>query len=172
MSLGSPNAPVTVVEYASVTCGHCAKFNEEVFPAFKKKHVDTGQVRYVLKELPTPPQQVAVAGFLLARCAGRERYFTVVDQIMRSQPRWTSENLRQTLVDIGKANGVSEAQFEACLADRAALDELNARVEKSATADKITGTPTFFVNGKRLPGIPTLAQLDAAIAEAAKARRR
>jgi len=86
-SLGSPKAKVQVVEYASLSCPHCAKFNEEVFPAFKAKYVDTGQVRYTLREMLTPPAEVAAAGFLLARCAGPAKYFGVVDAVFRSQPR-------------------------------------------------------------------------------------
>jgi protein-disulfide isomerase len=166
MSLGNAKASVKVVEYASASCSHCAHFNETVFPAFKAKYVDTGRVHYTLKELLTPPQQVAAAGFLLARCAGPAKYFKVVDEVFRSQSRWRNDNIRQVLVDIGKANGVTEAQFEACLADQKALADLNARVER-ATADGVNATPTFFVNGKQVE-VATLADLDAAIAAAAR----
>src|SRR3954471_22654592 len=85
MSMGNPAAKVTVVEYASVACPHCAEFNEQVFPAFKAKYVDTGKVRYVFRQMLTTPAQVAAAGFLTARCAGKDKYFSVVDAIFRSQ---------------------------------------------------------------------------------------
>src|ERR1044071_6348904 len=91
MSLGNPKAPVKVVEYASVTCPLCAHFNEAVFPAFKAKYIDTGKVQYTLKEYLTEPAQVAAAGFMMARCAGPQRYFTVIDQLFRSQPRWKGD---------------------------------------------------------------------------------
>lgn len=173
MSLGNPKAPVKVVEYASLSCSHCARFNEETFPAFKKKYIDTGRVHYTLKELLTPPQQVAAAGFLMARCAGPSKYFKVVDEVFRSQPRWNSGNIKPVFVEIAKANGLSEAQFNACLADQAALDELQGRVRKAVEQDKVTGTPTFVINGKRLEGstVPSLVELDAAIAAAAKGGR-
>lgn len=170
MSLGDPKARVKVVEYASASCGHCAHFNETIFPAFKGKYIDTGRVHYTLKELLTPPQQVAAAGFLLARCAGQAKYFKVLDEVFRSQSRWRSDNIKQVLVEIGAANGVTEAQFEACLSDQAALTALNARVER-AVADGVDSTPTFFVNGKKVE-VASLADLDAAVAAAAKPDRR
>lgn len=171
MSLGDPRAPVQVVEYASLTCPHCAHFNETVFPAFKKKYVDTGRVRYTLKEFVTPPQQVAVAGWLIARCAGPAKYFAVVDGIFRSQARWTQGNIKPVLVEVAQAKGgLSEAQVNACLADQAALDALKTRVETAMEVDKVNSTPAFFVNGKPVAD-PTLAGLDAAIADAAKGGR-
>ena len=87
MSMGDPHAKVTVAEYASDTCTHCARFEEEVFPAFKAKYVDTGKVRYVFHEFLTPPEQVSAAGFLVARCAGKDKYFQVLDAIFRAQPQ-------------------------------------------------------------------------------------
>lgn len=166
MSLGPANARVTVVEYASLSCPHCAHFNETVFPAFKAKYVDTGRVRYTLKELLTPPQQIAAAGFLLARCAGPGKYFKVVDEVFRSQARWQSGNIKPIFVEIAKANGVTEAQFDACLQDQAGVAALQARVER-AVADGINSTPAFFVNGKSVE-VATLADLDVAIAAAGR----
>ena len=85
MSMGDPKAPVKMVEYASASCTHCATFNNEVFPAFKAKYIDTGKVHYTLKEFLTPPNELAAAGFLTARCAGKDKYFTVLDAIFRGQ---------------------------------------------------------------------------------------
>lgn len=169
MSLGNAKARVKVVEYASLTCGHCASFNEETFPGFKKKYIDTGRVHYTLKEFLTGPQQVAAAGFLMARCAGPSKYFKVVDEVFRSQPKWTSgETVRAELLGIAKANGLTEAQFNACLSDEQALAALNARMKKAVEEDGVRATPTFFVNGKKYEGVLTLADLDAAIAAAGK----
>ncbi len=168
MSLGNPRAPIKVVEYASLSCPHCGHFNNEVFPAFKKKYIDTGRVHYTLKEFLTPPEEVAAAGFLLARCAGPTRYFKVVDEVFRSQARWGKEPLLPIFQGIAKANGLNEAQFEACISDETARQALQARVVRSYEQDGVNSTPSFFVNGKAVEGDPTLAALDAAIAAAGR----
>jgi len=147
MSLGSEDAPVTVVEYASVTCSHCAAWNEEVWPEFKRRYIDTGQVRYTFREFPTPPQEIAVAGFLLARCAGEDRYFAVVDSIMRNQ-RVIFANPRQELLNIARTAGMSEEQFNQCVTDQDAVDRLNTRIEAAVRAG-VDSTPYFLVNGQR-----------------------
>ena len=169
MSLGNPKAPVKVVEYASVTCPHCAHFNETVFPAFKAKYVDTGKVQYTLKEYLTEPAQVAAAGFLMARCAGPKRYFDVVDQLFRSQARWKGD-LAPIFLEIAKANGLTEDQFKACITDEKGLTALNARAQAAYEADGVTGTPTLFVNGKQVGA--TMAEIEAAIAAATPKGRR
>ena len=166
MSLGSPKAKVQVVEYASASCSHCARFNNDVFPAFKAKYVDTGKVHYVMREMLTAPAEVAAAGFMLARCAGPSRYFKVVDEVFRSQDRWQGD-IRPIFLGIAKANGLTEPQFEACLTDEAGLKAINARV-KAAIDMGVDSTPTFFVNGQKYEGELSLKQLDAAIAAAAK----
>jgi protein-disulfide isomerase len=169
MSLGPADAKVKVVEYASASCSHCARFNNEVFPAFKAKYVDTGKVNYTLKEFLTPPEEVAAAGFLTARCAGKDKYFTVLDAIYKNQAEmFQTGDFRGVLLRIAQSAGMTEDQFNKCVSDPEALKALNARVERSKD-DKITGTPTFFVNGKKVgEGEVPLAKLDAAIAEAAK----
>jgi protein-disulfide isomerase len=168
MSLGNPNARVKVVEYASLSCPHCAHFNDDVFPAFKAKYVDTGRVYYTLKEVLTAPQQVAAAGFILARCAGPAKYFDVVDSVFKSQPSWKPDNIREVLFGVAKANGVDEAKAEACLKDQAATTALNGRMARIAN-DGVEGTPSFFINGKKfMEGVPTFEQLDAAVAAATK----
>ena len=110
MALGNPKAAVTVVEYASLSCGHCAHFNETIFPDFKNKHDDTGRVRYVMKEFLTAPANVAAAGFLLARCGGGgpAKYFKIVDEVFRSQPRWF-ERLQPG--EVGSRQKVGREQF-------------------------------------------------------------
>ena len=170
MSLGDPAAKVKVIEYASASCSHCARFNNEVFPAFKAKYIDTGRVQYTLKEFLTPPVEVAAAGFLLARCTGKDRYFSTLDAVYKGQDAmFQSGDFHGGLLAIAKAQGLSEAQFTACLSDKAAAQALSARADKHARDDKISSTPTFIVNGKNIgAGEMTLVQLDAAIAEAAK----
>jgi len=165
MSLGSPTAKVQIVEYASLSCSHCANFHNDVFPAFKAKYVDTGKVRFTFREMLTPPAEVAAAGFLLARCAGPSKYFKVVGELFESQPRWGDGDLKPIFVGVAKANGLDEAKFDACLTDQAGLQALNGRV-KAALDAGVDSTPTFFVNGKRYAGELSLKQLDAAIAAA------
>ena len=170
MSLGPANAKVQVVEYASLSCPHCAHFNETVFAPFKAKWVDTGKARYTLKEMLTAPEQVAAAGFLMARCAGGPaKYFKVVDEVFRSQPRWESGKIKPVLEEIGKANGVDETRFAACLQDQAALDALSARARRAFETDGVSSTPTLFINGKKIDPLPqSPAEMDAAIAQALK----
>ena len=169
MSLGDPKAPVTVIEYASVSCTHCARWNKDVFPAFKAKYIDTGKVNYVFREFITPPPQLAAAGFLLARCTGKDKYFSTLDQVFHAQDEiFQTGDIRTPLVAIAAQAGMNEQQFTACVGDEKALNALNARVEKWARESKITGTPAFDVNGKLLDGEQSLEALDAAIAAAAK----
>ncbi|CAN5397005.1 DsbA family protein [soil metagenome] len=176
MSLGNPNAKVTVIEYASASCVHCGRWNNEVFPAFKAKYIDTGKVNYVYREFLTPPVEVAAASFLLARCAGKDKYFSVIDSVYRSQEEmFTTGDYRGVLLRIGQSAGLSEEQFNTCVSDEKAIKALNARIEKYQADAKITGTPTFIINGKKAGGDDggeqSLAQLDAAIAAAEAAAK-
>lgn len=169
MSVGNPAAPVHVVEYLSLTCPHCAHFHDEVWPAFKAKYVDTGKVYFTIRELLTAPAQVAAAGFLMARCKGDQAsYFKIVDEVFDSQSRWQQGNIKPIFLEIAKKNGLTEAQFEACITDEAAQEALGKRLEYATKTDKVTGTPTFFVNGVQMSNqeVPTLADLDAAVAKA------
>ena len=170
MHMGDAAAKVKVVEYASASCSHCARFNNEVFPEFKKKYIDTGKVYYTLKEFLTPPTELAAAGFLTARCAGKDKYFNVLDAIYRAQQEiFQTGDMRGVLLRIAQGTGMTEKQFDACITDEKALKSLNDRVEAGMKADKITGTPTFIVNGKTIAsGEVSLNQLDTAIADASK----
>ncbi len=151
MALGAPEgATVTVVEYASVTCGACAAWHNQVWPEYKAKYVDTNRVRHVFRELPTPPMDVAAAGFLLARCAGDDQYFDVVNRIMASQIDWQAGTPpRQSLEQIAQGVGLNSQQFQQCITDEAANRAFAERVDR-ARADGVTGTPTFIVNGQRV----------------------
>jgi protein-disulfide isomerase len=172
MALGNPQAKVTVIEYASASCPHCARFNNEVFPAFKAKYIDTGKIRYVFREFLTPPAELALAVFLEARCAGPDKYFSVIDQAFRAQQHiYDTNDWHTPLYAIGKSVGLDDAKLTACLSDKAAADAMQARIDGYARQDKIDSTPTFIVGTKRLVGEQTLASLDAAIA-AARAKPR
>jgi len=169
MSLGAPNAKVQVVEYASASCPHCARWNADVFPIFRAKYIDTGKVRYTLKEYLTDPVALAAAGFLLARCAGQDRYFPVLDAVFRGQDQMVQTgDVRGVLAKIAKTpGGLTEAQLDACFRDAAAEKALAARADRHQRLDKVTSTPTFIINGRRVEGEMTLPELDAAIAQAA-----
>lgn len=170
MSMGAASAKVKMDEYASTTCSHCGRFNNDVFPAFKAKYIDTGKVRYTLHEFLTPPEQVAVAGFLVARCAGKDKYFSVIDALFRSQEEmYASGDARGTLLKVAQSAGMNEKQFEACVQDEAANKALAGRVDAAIKDQGISSTPTFFFNGKKVKeGEMTPAELDAAVAEASK----
>lgn len=165
MSLGRSDAPVIVVEYASVTCPHCAAWHNDVLPEFKRRFIDTGRVRFVFRELPTPPANLAMAGFLVARCAGPDHYFAVVDDLMSEQREILAAPLER-LTAIAARHGLDQQEFQACLSDDAAVAAMNARVD-AALARGINGTPTFVVNGRQLElGHNSIAELEAAIRQA------
>jgi len=164
MTLGDPRAKVTVIEYASLSCPHCAHFNNEIFPAFRKKYIDTGKVRFVYREFLTPPAELAALGALTARCAGPKNYFKVIDVFFRGQAEiYRTSKARDVILRAGKAGGLSEKKINACLADKTAQDALDARVKRWVEEDKIESTPTLVINGKVLEGAHTLQALDAAI---------
>jgi protein-disulfide isomerase len=175
MAMGAPEgAKVTVIEYASVTCHVCAAWHKENWAAFKAAYVDTNKVRFVFRELPTGPVNVAVAGFMIARCAGDDKYFDVVHNILMSQDEWQAGvNPRDTLFRIGNGAGLNNQQIETCIKDPENIKAAEARARASQAAD-VEGTPTFLVNGVKVisPGSQsgtTMADLSRAIeAELAK----
>lgn len=170
MTMGKADAPVLIEEYASTTCSHCGRFATEVFPAFKAKYIDTGKVRWTYHEFLTPPEAVAAAGVLVARCAGKDKYFSVIDALFRSQEEmYRTGDARGTLLKVAQSAGMTEAQFNACVQNEEAAKALSARVEKAQKDHNITATPTFFLNGKKLKeGEMTLQELEAAVAGAGK----
>jgi protein-disulfide isomerase len=166
MALGNPQAKITVVEYASVGCPVCAKWQQEVFPAFKAKYIDTNKIHYVFREMLVgagPEVAVAASGFLVARCAGKDKYFAVNDAIFKNQEQ-AFQAPRETLVDIAKSVGMTEDSFNKCINDEKAIQSLNDRVERHVRDDHINSTPTFVINGKAMePGFHSLEEIDAAI---------
>ncbi|MCR6661400.1 MAG: DsbA family protein [Asticcacaulis sp.] len=169
MSMGPADAKVTVIEYASVACPICGHVNETVMPEFKAKYVDSGKVRYVYRPMMTGNPAVAAAGHLLAECAGKDKYFTVIDQVMRSQEAMGGEetgyaNARPVLFSIGQSLGMSEDAFNKCITDEKGLKRLNDLNQQYMTRDGVNGTPTFVINGKKLDRIPlNIGDFDAAL---------
>lgn len=166
--LGSAKAAVTIIEYASVTCPHCAKWEAEVFPAFKAKYVDTGRVRYILREFITDPPEYSEAGFMIARCAPPSKFYAVVEALMANQGKlYANRDGGAWLLQSGAAGGLSEPQVKACVVDPKGQAALADRLEANAKAFDVEGTPTFVINGKKVgDGELTLVELDKAIAAA------
>lgn len=165
MVLGYPRAKVTVTEYASVGCPHCAHWAHTVYPSFKKKYIDSGKVRFAFHEMLTGDGALAAAGFLLARCAGPDKYFDVVDQVFARQLE-IAQHGAAPLQEIAISAGVDANRFKSCLSDNASLKALGERTDADAKAHDVNGTPTFFVNGERMKGDAVLADFDTAISRA------
>ena len=153
MALGPKDAPVTIIEYASMTCPHCAAFNEQVFPKIKSEYIDTGKVRYIFREFPLDIK--AAAGSMLSRCIAKDdapKYFAVIDMLFRQQNDWVVKNTTETLTRIGKQAGLTQQQVEACLKDQALLDKIAADQKYASDVLKVDSTPTFFINGEKIKG--------------------
>ena len=156
MSEGSPTAKITVVEYASVACPICARVNHDLMPVFKAKYVDPGKVRYVYRPMMTGNPAVATAGHRLAQCAGKDKFFKVIDAVMRSQDEMNQGgapeqyvNARPVLLGIAQSAGLSEDQFNSCVNDPKGIQALNDENDAALKAG-VEATPTFFVNGKQM----------------------
>lgn len=159
--LGEADAPVTIVEYASMTCPHCAQFHEKTLPELKTKYIETGKARLILREFPFDPR--AEAGFMLARCSG-DNYFPMVDVLFKQQRNWAAvENAKDALLQISKLAGFSQESFEACLTDQKLLDEVRAVQKRGADEFKVDSTPTFFINGNTYKGALTIEEMSAII---------
>jgi protein-disulfide isomerase len=163
IALGDEKAPVIIHEYASMTCSHCAHFAATTFPELKKRYIDTGKVRYILREFPLDP--LAAAGFMLARCAANgdaNKYYAMIDTLFHQQTTWVVRQPLEPLKTISKQAGLSEQDFEKCLANQQMLDGIEKSRKYAIDKLKINSTPTFFINGKRHAGdlpIDELAKL-------------
>ncbi len=170
MTRGSTDATVTVIEYASVTCPHCATFHEEVYPTIKENYIDTGKVRFVFREFPTPPANLSIAGSMLARCAadegGMDAYFLLLDTLFKTQKMWIyGESPREELVKIAAQAGMSADDLDACITRQELLDFLNENVTAGRDNYDVRSTPSFIVNGT-LRHFSTVEDMSAALDEA------
>jgi protein-disulfide isomerase len=153
MALGPATATVTITEYASMTCPHCAAFDQTVFPKIKSEYIDTGKIRYIFREFPLDIK--AAAGSMLARCIAKDdggKYFAVVDMLFKQQNDWVMKNTTETLTRIGKQAGLSQQAVEDCLKDQALLDKIAADQKYASEVLKVDSTPTFFLNGEKIKG--------------------
>lgn len=159
VALGSDKAPVTIIEYASMTCPHCAHFSETTFPELKKRYIDTGKVRFIFREFPF--DKIAAAAFMLARCAGKDRYMAVVETLFAKQAEWAVNEPRAPLENIAKQLGFTDETFKQCLTNQKVLDGIEDVRNRAVQKLGVNSTPTFFINGKKLTGdvpIDTLAK--------------
>lgn len=170
MALGEANAPVTIVEYMSTTCPHCAAFHNNTFDAIKTKYVDSGKVRFVMREFPFDPR--AAAAFMLARCqpgnpaelTEAAQYFPMISMLMKQQETWAgAQDGREALLQMSKLAGFTQESFQACLTNQKLLDDVNAVRERGAKEFGVAATPTFLVNGKRYSGDMSVDSMSALI---------
>lgn len=160
VALGSKDAKVTIVEYASMTCGHCQKFATNVFPQIKTKYIDTGKVRFINREFPL--DNLAAAASMLARCAGGDKIYPMVETLFEKQADWafTNGNPVPKLFDIAKQAGFTQESFDKCLTDQKLLDSITNQRKRASETFGVNATPTFFINGKRLTETPTIEAFD------------
>ncbi len=159
IALGKADAPVTIIEYASMTCSHCAAFYAQTFPELKSKYIDTGKVRFILREFPLDP--LATAGFMLARCSGPDKRNAMVDLLFAQQKNWAfTEKPIEALANIVKQTGMTQEAFEACLKDQALYEKVNDVRNRASEKFSINATPTFFINGRKQSGEIMPDQLD------------
>ncbi|MET0408143.1 MAG: DsbA family protein [Hyphomicrobium sp.] len=163
LSLGSPDAKITVVEYASMTCPHCAHFTNDVFGDFKKKYVDTGKVRYIFRDFPL--DNLAAAVSMLARCAGPDKALPMIETFYAKQEDWAfaSGSPVPKLFDIAKQAGFTQQSFDKCLTDQKLLDQITAERTRASDTFGVNATPTFFINGKKLQEAPSMEAFDKVI---------
>ena len=153
MALGPKDAAVTITEYASMTCPHCAAFTKDVYPKLKEAFIDTGKIRYVFREFPLDIK--AAAGSMLSRCIAKDdaaKYFAVTELLFKTQDEWVMKDTAASLTRIGKQAGLSQEQVEACLKDQALLDKIAADQKFANEVLKVNSTPTFFINGEKVTG--------------------
>ena len=157
--LGNPDAPITIIEYASLTCPHCAHFANDVLPELKKKWIDTGKVKLVLRDFPL--DEPALRAAMIARCAPPDRFYAYVDTFFAAQDKWVmARDYREALARLVKLGGMSKDEFDKCLQNTALENKI---VEGRLIASKehdVNSTPTFFINGTKFTGAPTLEEFD------------
>jgi protein-disulfide isomerase len=157
-----------VVEYASMTCGHCAQFHNIVFPKLKEKYIDTGKVRFIMREFPL--DDLAAAASMLARCAGEGKTYALITALFAKQDDWAfvRTNPVPELFKFAKQAGFTQESFDKCLRDQKLLDDITAVRSRAVDTFGVNATPTFFINGRKFPAAPTLEEFDKAFASAAK----
>ena len=157
--LGKATAPVTVIEYVSLTCPHCANFQKTLFPRFKKEFIDTGKVRYIVREFPIG--HTAGHAAIVNRCAPEDKYFFLLNQFLTRQAEWVSQEVRpDAIYSVAKSSGLSRAEFDKCATNQTIIDGLT-EVKQRGRKFGVVGTPTFFANGRKAQGTITFEEFKA-----------
>lgn len=150
-SIGDPNAPITMIEYSSLTCSHCATFHTEVLPSIKRDYIDTGKLRMVFWDFPLG--NLAFAATMIARCSGQENYIPMTSALFESQKIWAySDAPFDAIAGIARLSGMSVDDIESCLDDRELLKAIEAKAKEAETILGVKSTPTFFIEGQMVPG--------------------
>jgi len=164
MSMGKADAPITMVEYASMTCGHCATFHNKVLPSLKEKYIDAGKVRLVMREFPL--DNLAAIASMAARCAGEGKSLPLISAMFAKQEDWAfvRPDPRPALFNVVKQAGFTQEAYDKCITDQKLLDDIVAIRERAAEQFGVDATPSFFINGKRFTGAPVLEEFEKAFA--------
>jgi protein-disulfide isomerase len=167
MVIGKADAPVTIVEFASLGCPHCASFHEQTLPQIKKDYIDTGKVKLVFTDFPLGGP--ALAASMIARCAGPDRYFGFVELFFRSQAQWSHADVpMDALKKVARFGGLSPADVDACIKHQPLIDHIQGTARKASKDHEINSTPSFLVNGTKISGAQPYAEFKAAIDQALK----
>ncbi|MCP4070188.1 MAG: DsbA family protein [Hyphomicrobiales bacterium] len=166
--LGSVDAPVTIIEYASMTCSHCATFHAKTLPDIKEKYVKTGKAKLVFREFPVSTKDLrSIAAFMLARCADDDKYFPMIDVLFKQQAQWArAEDPIPILLNISKLAGFTQKSFNACLKNQQVMDTVLAVRNKAEDDYGVSGTPTFFIDGKKHVGTASVEEFSKLIEDA------
>jgi protein-disulfide isomerase len=157
--LGNPEAPITIVEYASLTCPHCAHFANDVLPELKKEWIDTGKAKLVLRDFPL--DEPALRAAMIARCAPPERYYAFADTFFSAQEKWVrSGDYREALARLAKLGGMGQAEFDTCIKNTELENKIVEGRLKASQELEVSSTPTFFINGSKLAGAPSREEFE------------
>jgi len=162
MYLGKDTAPVTIIEYVSLTCPHCRAFHQKTFPLLKRDYINKGKVRYIVREFPIGRSAGNAA--IVSRCGSPKQYFKLVDLFLNNQPKWVSQEVRlDAIYNVAKKSGLKRAEFDQCMKDQVLIDNLN-KVKNRGRKLGVSGTPTFFINGQKIRKPLSIEELKALIA--------
>ncbi len=160
--MGDPDAPVTVIEYSSMTCSHCARFHTDTLPALKEQYVDTGKVKFIMREFPL--DNLAGAASMLARCVSQDKFYPFLDMLFETQAQWArAQDPVQELRQITRIAGFTEERFNQCLTDQEALEYVQQVRDEGDRKYDIRSTPTFIINGQKLQGAQPIERFQAVI---------
>jgi len=171
--MGSPDAKLTIIEYASLTCPHCAHFHETMFPRMKAEWIDTGKARLIYRDFPTPPQALAVGAAMIDQCAGKDRYFGVLGLLFQTQEKWVGAPVPlDEIKRIVRIAGITPEQVDTCVKRQDLANAIQARALEGNKKYGIDSTPSLVIDGKLYPAFESYERLDHALEEAWRAAKK